>query len=1123
MELEIIYGRAGTGKTTGCFDQIKERMEQKTFEKLFYIVPEQFTYQSDIDLSAFLHNKGMLQAEVLSFMRLAYKLANEVEGRTKKRIDETAKLMILFDILKKEEDHFQIYNTASKKRGFVPRISNLISELKRYNILPSDLKNESEDKDLLSVKIEELSAIYEKYLDVLGSAYYDFEDELTLLSKNIFLSEPMRGATIWVDGFNGFTEQESLVLENLLSICRKVVLTVTSDDISRDASSIKSTDVFYASKRTAAHMISIAEKINAKISLTNMNGKTPYRFINNPELAHLEKSMLSYTYSRFPDPTKNVMIYTGSTIYDEVGYVSGQIIALVKHGNMLYRDISVVCGQLEAYKGMISSVFKFYDIPYYLDNKTAMTENKIVIMFLSAIKAISTGWKYEDMFTYIRCGFSGISDDEADMLEEYVLENNIKGSKWTKKEWGNLDYLRLKVVTPLKSLWERLAGGKSVKQLSSSIYDFLTEIDVQGQLEEMLTYLNKNSMFKQAREQVQAWNAIMTVLDRAVEGFGEHKYTLSAFAEMLSVAFEAQTLGTVPTTKDQVIVGTPERSKSHKVKVLFVLGANDGTFPQLAKDDGIFNDPERERLKNKGITLAPTAVEKLYEEQLLIYKTLTAPTEKLIISHALANSEGKSIRPSPVLSKIRKRFPHIQHKSNMIQDKTDIVLSAQKPAFNSFIRGLSALRDGKELPEGYKELYRWFECNYPEKTFSMMGRFDYRKGIEKMSRSAAKKLYRDNMRSSVSQIEQYSKCPFSFFMKYGLGIKERKTFSFRAIDRGTLLHEVLEMYCKSIADENMAWEDISRDASDRRIDQILEEKFKINENTPLSDTTSYVFIKNNIKKTLMDTAWMCVCNLADSEFRPAAFELPFGENTPLNGLELKTSNTKVIFRGKIDRIDTFEHKGKLYIRIIDYKSGTKSFDLSKVYNGLELQLFTYMDLIITQWKKERNTEVIPSGIFYQTVTEEMINTDRNIDDDSLKQKKRAKYKLSGLALDNYDVIRKMDKSTETGISKTIPVQFLKNGSIKGSLANAEQFDRMGAYVRRYITENIESIAKGVCKIYPCKDGLWNACMWCVYDGICQFDAKAPQDNYRKAIPLKAEEIWHKISEGETEDDGNDLD
>ncbi|MCT4564691.1 MAG: helicase-exonuclease AddAB subunit AddB [Maledivibacter sp.] len=1135
MKIRYILGRAGSGKTKRIFEEIKYKLQKAKANKLFLLVPEQFTLQTEYDLITTNELSGIMRVEVISFDRLAHKVFDEVGGLKKIDINELGKIMVLKRLFDKFSRELEVYRKASKQEGFLSNFCGLITEFKRNDIYPEVLKEvlESfEEESMLTRKLKDISLMYEKFNEYMDGRYTDEEDKLSMLIDKIDEAKFLDGAEVWIDGFSGFTVQEYRVLEKLFLKTEKVNIALTrNDDIkAKDKGLFTPTDETFGKIREMAHSHGIKE------TQTILKQEA----IKPPELKHLEREVYGFPYNKYDKAVECIEIFSGTNQYTEIEYTACKIISLVRDKGYRWKDIALVNGSMETYGLTIKRVFAEYGIPFFIDEKRSIMNNPIVKLILSAIDILSRNYRYDDIFRFVKTGFCALNKEEAEKLENFVLRYGIEGNRWFNdfeykdvdpEELNEIDEIRKKFITPFMTIKDKLKGKRSVSEFSEYLFEFLVLLGIEEKLDLWIEVLREKNRLEYVNEYAQIWNIIMEVLNQLVEILGDMEVNLKEYKRTLEAGFSQYKVGIIPPTIDQVLVGNLDRSRSHNIKALFVVGVNDGILPSAQGDDGLLMDEEKLLIKEKGIRLLSDSETRLKEEEFAIYTSLAKPTEYLWMSYPLSDSEGKALRPSILMDKIKKIYPRLKTKSDIVKGDVGLdeerqlsLVSVPIPTFKYMIENLRLKIDENPVSELWDEVYQWYYRNEEwdkRRTMMIEGLFhNNQEGY--IGEERARNLYNAPLKSSISRLEKFVNCPFAHFINYGLKPRERKEYKINIPDIGKLFHESMENFSKKLSFENLNWKEIDKRKCDEIVESIIDDIAPNFSYNILESTYRYKYLVNKLKRVSKRAAWTLTEHVKRGDFIPSLYELEFGEGAfsmiPPIIIELPDGE-EIKLEGRIDRIDLLKNEDGSYVKIIDYKSGNKRFSLSDVYYGLQIQLIVYLDAVLENKDKLKMDAAHPGGVFYFKLDDPMIESNEN-DVEVIEKEIMKKLRLDGILAKDIKIAKAMDKDIENAKqSLVIPANLKKDGdfSKSSSVLEEEKLYSLIKHVRNLVVEIAGEILRGNVNIEPCKIDNNISCSYCQYGSICQFDRNLQNNDFRVIRKLRDEEVLRKI-EGEDRGD-----
>ncbi|WP_297713403.1 helicase-exonuclease AddAB subunit AddB [Clostridium sp.] len=1134
MGIRFIFGRAGSGKSYYCLNQIKKKLTNDKNNKLIMLVPDQYTFQTEKKLLEYVGEKSLLRAEVLSFKRMATRVFDKCGGRAINVIEDSGKNMLIYKLLKDKGEELQYFNRISKQQGFVGIVSKSITEFKKYNISEEILKEkelEIENKDLKE-KISDLASIYETFNESLHKGYIDSEDILSILAKKLKECDLYNDAEIWVDEFTTFTPQQLEVLKVLAKQCKNVNITLCSDGEIQFAE--VETDIFDVIKNTENRILKMMQENNISYKEpVNLNKKNIYRFKESKELGHIEKYFFNYPFKIHKGECKDIRLYKANNNYSEIEWVAQDILKLVRDKGYRYKDIAVVCREIDSYDKITSVIFNEYNIPYFLDKKREILSNPLVVLIISALEILVTNWSYESVFKYVKSGLITLETNFIDKLENYILANGIKGYKWTRdllisqdeeltqEEIEIFEYME-EIRRPIINLYNKIKGDVTVRKYCTALYEFLLEISAFETMDKWLDDFNNKGMQDKIKEYTQVPAMVMDMLDQAVEVLGDEVVDLKTFSKILISGFEEKEIGVIPMALDQVNIGDIARIKGRDVKALYIVGANDGVLPSANKDEGILSDEDRIELKSMGIELASDTRSRVFEEQFMVYTALTIPSNYLMITYPMADFEGKSLRPSIIIPRLKKILPGLKEESeifnsNLFDDKYHNI-TAPVPTFNELIEALRREYEKEEIEPYWVETFKWFEENeeFKDRTKIIFNGLNYTNLVEKIPREKIKRLYsNDNGRLmfSVSRIEKYAQCPFGYYVQYGLKAKDRKVYEFTAPDLGSFMHDILDQFTNKIRKENILWGDLTKDKCAEIVNELVNSKLRNETNSILNSNKKYQYFSERFKKTITKSVTVISEQMRKGEFDIFKSEFDFGDFKDSDPIKLELPSKETVYlKGRVDRIDKVDLNGETYIRIVDYKSGSKSFDLNELYYGLQIQLLVYLDAILKNSKQILKAQCMPGGILYFKIDNPIIKSKKALTEEEIQVEVLKKLKMDGLLLKNVELVKSMDRDMET-YSLIIPAAFKKDGDFTStsSVVTESQFELLRKYVNDKMIEICEEMLSGEVKIEPCKSSKVTYCDYCDYSSICQFDTSIKDNKYKIISKKKKDDLWDAMS------------
>lgn len=1144
MSIRFIYGRAGIGKSTWCINSIAENIKKDDENKLILIVPEQYTFNTENRILKSIGEPALLRTQVLSFKKMAHEVFEECGGRVKEIIKESGRNMLIHKVLNEKIESLEYFRKISREQGFYEIVSDVISEFKKYNVEVDSLRNieESIQESDLYNKIRELSIIYEAFNEEMNEGYIDGDDELTLLGKKLLENDIYTNSEVWIDEFSTFTPQQLEIIRLLARRCKRVNITLCMDNRDNSNGNQDITDVFNTIKNTENKILKIMKENNISydkpINLNMINVNEGYnRFKNAPELEHIEKYFFTYPFNSFNGKCENVKLYKANNIYDEIERVAKSITALIRSGKYRYKDISVVCRNIDDYEKITSVIFKDYEIPYFLDKKLELLNNPLIILITSAFEILFKDWSYESVFKYLKTGLTGIENNYIDVLENFVLEYGVKGYKWTVKEiisesWFNnneelseekifISEIMDEVRRPLLVFHNKIKGKHKVSHICKAIYEFLIDIHAFERINEWIEKFDEVGLEDKVKEYSQVEESVIDILDQAVDVMGDKDLDSYDFFKILNSGFNNEEIGVIPVALDQVNIGDVARIKGRDVKALYIVGVNDGILPASKKEEGILSDNDRNILSEIGIELASNTRNKVFEEQFLLYTVLTISSDYLMISYPMADFEGKSLRPSIVISRIKKILPQLVEESDLYdlssyKDKLNKVISPI-PTFNELILAMRKNCDEENVEEYWREVYKWYKDSpeYENKVNNIFKGLDYSNLKNHVNKNNLRELYANEdgkLMFSVSRLEKYAECPFSYFVQYGLKAKNRKIYEFTPPDLGSFVHDILDLFTNRVKKEGILWSELNNERCKDIVSNLIDIRLSEQTNSILNSSKRFKYLSQRFKRVISKSVTVMAEQIGKGEFEVFKTEFDFGNYKTGEAVMLNLQDDeKVYLQGRIDRIDTLDLDGQTYIRIIDYKTGAKKFDLNELYYGLQMQLLVYLDAIIKNSKYILEKQAIPGAVLYFKVDDPIIKSKKEMTTEEVETEVLEELKLKGLVLKDAKVVKAMDRDIE-GYSLVIPAAFKKDGDFKSTsdVVTEEEFTLLREYVNRKMISLCEDMLCGDIKIEPTKQANRSYCEYCDFSSICQFDTSIKDNKYKIVGKKSRTEIWDNI-------------
>ena len=1114
MGLKIIYGKPGSGKSEYCFSEIAKLIDKE--KKIFIITPEQFSFTAEKKLMDCINTKAIMNAEVITLSRMAYRVITEIGGN-KNSLSKCGKAMLIYSILNKYKKELKFLGKSDEN---IDLSITAITEFKKHNINIDDLKEEIErtEDEYLKNKLIDMTLVYEKFEEKIIDNYIDETDLLTILSNNLEKTDIVKDSIIYIDEFAGFTSQEYRVIKELIKQAKQVNITICIDNFDLNTNPDK--DIYYSNKITLSKILNLAEKNDIKLEDPIYLSKQ-YRF-KTAELKFLSDNIYNNKSTKYEENVENVELFLAKNEYSEIENVAKKISKLIREEGLRYKDISIITKNIENYSSLVKAIFNKYEIPVFIDEKRDLNQNIIVQYILSILEIFNKNFSSEAMFSYIKLGFLDIENDEIFKLENYCTKWGIKQRKWKndfiyelndenkKQEIERLNELRKEIVNPLLELQEKIKKEKTAENITKSIYEFIQKQNIEEKIIKKTKELEEKNLLDLASEYKTSYKIIIDILDEIIVIFSKEIITLDEYSKILTMGLKNSGLGKIPGTQDQVIFGDIDRSRSHKVNTVFIIGLNDGIFPTINKDEGFFNDLDREKLKNDGIELAKGTVDKIYEDNFNIYKAFTTAENRIYLSYISSDCEGKTLRPSIFIGKIKKLFPKLEEKSDVITKKYEIVNKII--TYEELIENISKLSNKEDIEEIWYEIYNYYKSQneWKVRLEDDLKGLSYTNLPEKIKKDNIDKLYGNTLSTSVSKLEQFRKCPFSYYLQYGLKLKEKEQLKIKSINTGSFMHETIDDFFEYVKQEHLKLLELTDEEILKIVSRIIDEELSLEKNKIFTTTAKYNILVKRLKRIVSKALKYIIETIVYSDFNIEGTEIEFGKKGTYKPIILELENGKKIeITGKIDRIDTANSEDGKYLRIIDYKSSAKNIDLNEVYAGIQIQLLTYTDAICKQ------EDIMPAGIFYFSLLEQMVKAKKSMPDEKIEDMIRKNFKMKGLIIADVKIIKMNDNTLKTGSSKIVPAALTSSGTINEkwtSGVDMEEFKTLQEYIYKTITEISKKILNGNIDLKPYNKKGKTQCEYCEYKSVCGFNPKYNNNCYNYIDQKSKDEILLKMKE-----------
>lgn len=1135
MSLQFVLGSSGAGKSHKLFQRIVKEAEKYPEKNFLVIVPEQFTMQTQKEMVSLSPRHGLMNIDILSFQRLAHRILEEVGGETRPLLEEVGKTLVLQRIVQEQEKRLGVLASSLKKAGTINEMKSLVSELMQYDIQPAkvdDLISRSEDKPLLAYKLKDIRLVYQEFTGYLRERYMTAEEVLDVLCDKIGDSRLMKNCQVVLDGFTGFTPVQNKLMRKILKLSDKVWVTVTLDEKESREHMKRPQNLFHMSAVMMERLAQLAreEHVELEKELWVRPGSRS-RFSQARALDFLEKNLFRYKGGIYEGEQSQVQIFTAANPRREMEQIASLICKLVREEGYRYRDFAVITGDLPGYGSYARQVMEDYRIPIFIDEKHSILMNPFVEYLRAALTMLTEHFSYESVFRYLRCGLTGLTVYEMDVLENYCIAVGIRGRKQWQQHWvrryRGMEEGTIEEVNRIREKFlqetDAFAEGMSNRDLTVEgrtrvLYDFICQGNIQNRMKEKELQFEQQGEQALAKEYSQIYGIIISLLDKLVQVLGDEKISLADYQQLLEAGVLEAKVGIIPPTADQVLVGDVERTRLKDIKVLFFAGVNDNNIPKRKGNGGLLSETDREFLETQKVELAPNPRQAMYIQKFYLYLNLTKPSRRLYLSFSKSSGQGQPLGPAYLIPQICRMFPGLKIADG---DTWGIRQTEQaEQAVQPLLEGLQNSFE-KEPSKEWKELLGWFLCSeqWKESCKRWLVSAFCQKPQDKIGKSTARALYGTTLDNSATELERFASCAFAHFLQYGLEIHEREEYEFRPVDMGNVIHQALEQFSKNLKKRRLAWRELTEKDREELIDESVEEMIHDYGNTILESSARNRYMITRIKRILKRTVWALQEQLKAGRFEPGRFEISFAMENDLEAVQFELSPEESLrLKGRLDRMDRYEQEDCIYVKVIDYKSGGTSMDLIALYHGLQLQLMVYMNAALEIEQREHpEKKVEPAGVFYYQVKDPLTEGSLDDDEETISQKILQELRVNGLVRSDGDIISHMDDTLAPGKkSRVIPVAYNKDGSLSrySQVADLEQFHMLSDYVNQKIRQIGREILDGNVDVNPYQLRKKTACDYCSYRGICGFDERIPGYSYRRLPVLGDEELWKKIREKE---------
>lgn len=1107
-----------------------EQSEKHKKENFVAVVPEQYSMETQKEIMTQHKRHGSFNIEVTSFVRMAYTIFEEQGFNDFQVMDDLGKTLVMRKILEDCKEELVLYGSKTSMPGFTEKMKTVISELKQYGITEetlTEMDGVADERPILKQKIKDISTISNAFNDYIKEKMITTEDVLNILCDNIPQSDWVKNTSFYFDGYTGFTPAQYNVLELLISYGKDVTVAITLPEEEMDNLIINGYEVFDLSKETILKLRNLAENndISEKPVIIAGEGEKPWRIRNNEALCHIESNIFRNKHiEKYAGNNEAVEIRSTANPHREAEYVAKRIAQLVMNEGYRYNEIAVITADMNSYYRFLEEEFASCHVPAFIDHKRDILSNPYVDGIIATLEMIEKDFSYDSVFRFVKLGMIELENSAKDIFENYVIRTGRRGYKSYCQKWEKLfrnmpeeqlevvNKTREQLVSFISPLRDALKSKeKTIESYTKAVYQFLVDLEVQKKLEDYARYFESLNLESKAKEYGQAYGSIINLLDQLVTLMGDEQISLKEYKQIVQAGFESIKIGVIPPGLDMVMVGDLERTRLKDTKkIIFFMGVNDGVIPQIGGGNGVITDLDREFLDKHNFVLAPTAKENVFKQRLYLYSLMAKPTEKIIFTFSNTANDGSILRKSYLIGEIENMFDNL---SIVDEERAEVFakdITNKTQAAKYISKHFDQYRNGEEN-ELFNQLNSMLlnDDEYRKITDLILKGAYYEAKTPVLDKANAIKLYGHNENLKMTALEKYANCPYSHFLERGLKLKERPEHKIEDFDIGNLFHNAIDSFFRDVQQKKLDWTSISSETSHEILENCIKKVMEEYENDALESNARNLFLKKQVKETAEKTVDVLIKHIRMGKFVPAEYEL-------------------VLNCGRVDRVDVAKQDDKVYVKVIDYKSGSKEFNLTNAYLGIDLQLMMYLkESVEYEQKKYPDKKVLPAGAFYFHIKNPYVNkpnlnelvekyrsqndkveiSDEQIKEIVLKQLKDSQYKMSGLMDKDVEVMALMDKDIRDKDmpSDILPVSKRDNGSFykNNSQIDGQVYEKFLDHVAGVADNMRQEVMDGNIEIKPIN------CKWCSYHGVCGFDVQLGY-KHREIQNMKMEQIVEEL-------------
>ncbi len=1116
--LKFILGRSGSGKTHRIRQEIAQAVQSGTYQKVYLLVPEQFSFESERALYTELGAQNSIKVETVSFTRLANLVFREYGGLAKNYVSDGARAMLMSLALNELKDSLTVYKKHCANLAFVSGMVNAVTEFKNAGVTPQRLGEAGGQlpEGALRAKAGELALIYGAYEALLGKGYADPLDDLPAANRLLMENDFFSGAAVFIDEFKGFTAVEFETLRHIIAGAQACTVSLCTDTLTDTAHGL---GLFSPVAEVAGRLMRIAKERQVPVARTELLA-TPLRF-QGSGIQAVERGIFDFTPAPCTKEPTDVQVFSAANPYEELELVSSEIKRMVLTEGLRYRDIVVIGRDVSSYKTVLESVLPRYDIPYFFDFTESIERSPLIAYVLYAVTAAVNRFESDSILAMLKTGLTRFDVCEIGQLEDYIFTWDIKGLAWCAPFTNHprgfvsgltegdrqllqaLNTLRAEIIPPVERLAAAIKSADG-ETFARAVYDYITASGLQDRVQERMAACKEQGDYNGAQSVERVWGSLMDILDTFASVLRGTVLDAKRSLELLRLAIGTYDLGNIPQTLDQVLIGSADRIRAASPKAAFLIGANEGVFPLIPQSGGLFSDSEREALAALGLELAETQTKKTVAERFIAYKALTCASHRLTVTFPRTGVRGEGLYPSQMVRQLAAILPCFR-----VQDAT--ALEPQRFIWNEKTALKAAAQHvGEDTPftSTLQELLT--ASGTAEPLYNSLVQAGHKVHFSVDDVRTTQELFGESLTLSPTGLETYYRCRFAYYLKYGIRLKKREQAKLSPLEAGSLIHYALqELLSRHTIQELAAMNTASlRKEIDDILNHYLLEKMGGGEGKP----ARFQYLYTRLAATVYKLIRQLITEFTQSDFTPDTFELPIQQDGEVQPIELVTpTGARVMVEGTIDRVDIMTKNGKRYVRVVDYKTGHKSFNLSDVYYGLNMQMLLYL---FTVCQNGRYAGAYPAGVLYMPAKNPVADVPREADGSEVEEKQSAALKMSGLLLEDEDAIVGMEKG---GAGVFIPARFTEGIDEDGNrvwaldkkskVASLENMGKVKRHIEKLVQDMANALHEGQIDAVPAQGGDYAPCDYCEFSHICGHEQG---DDVIKIKDIPEEEIFVKM-------------